>query len=155
VRELFDIAQSRGAHVYIVSHQVQGRAVDRAETLTLYQNPDNKGDNRLYPDALLHGGETVEADTLDNICRQHGIDSVSFIKIDVQGAEAKVMRGARGVLRASSDCILMTEFWPYGLAPNVATLATFLRYSYEQGLSRRRLAPDELFAPETLESFRI
>jgi len=34
----------------------------------------------------------------------------------VQGAEAKVMRGARGVLRASSDCILMTEFWPYGLA---------------------------------------
>jgi len=47
------------------------------------------------------------------------------------------------------------DFWPYGLAPNVATLATFLRYSYEQGLSRRRLAPDELFAPETLESFRI
>jgi lysophospholipase L1-like esterase len=34
VRELFDIAQSRGAHVYIVSHQVQGRAVDRSETLT-------------------------------------------------------------------------------------------------------------------------
>src|SRR6185436_16484867 len=91
-------------------------ASDRAETLTLYQNPDNKGDNRLYPAALLHGGEPVEADTLDNICRQHGIDSVSFIKIDVQGAEAKVMRGARGVLRASSDCILMTEFWPYGLA---------------------------------------
>ena len=47
------------------------------------------------------------------------------------------------------------DFWPYGLAPNMATLATFLRYSYEQGLSRRRLAPDELFAPETLESFRI
>jgi 4,5-dihydroxyphthalate decarboxylase len=47
------------------------------------------------------------------------------------------------------------DFWPYGLAANTATLATFLRYSYEQGLSRRRLAPDELFAPETLESFRI
>jgi FkbM family methyltransferase len=91
-------------------------ASDRAETLTLYQNPDNKGDNRLYPDGLLHGQETVGADTLDNICREHGVASVGFIKIDVQGAEAKVVRGARGVLSASSDCILMTEFWPYGLA---------------------------------------
>jgi len=91
-------------------------ASDRAETLTLYQNPDNKGDNRVYPDPLLHGGETVGADTLDNICRQHGIASAGFIKIDVQGAEAKVVRGASGLLSASSDCILMTEFWPYGLA---------------------------------------
>lgn len=47
------------------------------------------------------------------------------------------------------------DFWPYGLAPNRATLDTFLRYHHEQGLSRRRLAPEELFAPETLESFRI
>ena len=47
------------------------------------------------------------------------------------------------------------DFWPYGVAPNADTLATFLRYSHEQGLSRRRLSPDELFAPETLESFRI
>lgn len=91
-------------------------ASDRAETLTLYQNPDNKGDNRLYPDGLLHGAETVGADTLDNICREHGIGSIGFIKIDVQGAEAKVLRGARGVLTASSGCVLMTEFWPYGLA---------------------------------------
>ena len=47
------------------------------------------------------------------------------------------------------------DFWPYGLPANVDALATFLRYSHEQGLSRRRLSPDELFAPETLESFRI
>lgn len=91
-------------------------ASDRAETLTLYQNPDNKGDNRLYPDPLLRGEETVGADTLDTICRQHGIASAGLIKIDVQGAEAKVVRGASGLLSASRDCILMTEFWPYGLA---------------------------------------
>jgi len=34
-------------------------------------------------------------------------------------------------------------------------LDTFLRYHHEQGLSKRRLQPDELFAPETLESFKI
>ena len=47
------------------------------------------------------------------------------------------------------------DFWPYGLARNRETLATFLRYHHEQGLSKRLLAPEELFAPETLESFRI
>ena len=44
------------------------------------------------------------------------------------------------------------DFWSYGLAPNVDTLATFLRYHHEQGLSRRLLTPEELFAPESLES---
>ncbi len=47
------------------------------------------------------------------------------------------------------------DFWPYGYAKNRDTLATFLRYHHEQGLSKRRLAPEELFAPETLESFKI
>jgi 4,5-dihydroxyphthalate decarboxylase len=47
------------------------------------------------------------------------------------------------------------DFWPYGIAGNRHTLATFLRYSCEQGLAKHRLEPDELFAPETLESFRI
>jgi 4,5-dihydroxyphthalate decarboxylase len=47
------------------------------------------------------------------------------------------------------------DFWPYGFAPNRHVLETFLRYHHEQGLSRRQLEPEELFAPETLESFRI
>jgi 4,5-dihydroxyphthalate decarboxylase len=47
------------------------------------------------------------------------------------------------------------DFWPYGFAPNRETLATFLRYHHEQGLSKKLLAPEELFAPETMESFKI
>jgi len=47
------------------------------------------------------------------------------------------------------------DFWPYGLQPNLPTLSTFLRYHHEQGLSRRQLTPQELFAPETFESFKI
>ena len=47
------------------------------------------------------------------------------------------------------------DWWPYGFEPNKVVLETFLRYHHEQGLSKRRFAPGELFAPETLESFRI
>lgn len=47
------------------------------------------------------------------------------------------------------------DFWPYGLERNRATLETFLRYHHAQGLSPRQLAPEDLFAPEALESFKI
>lgn len=47
------------------------------------------------------------------------------------------------------------DFWPYGFEKNEATLQTFPRYSFEQGLSKRLLQPRELFAPESLEAFKI
>jgi 4,5-dihydroxyphthalate decarboxylase len=47
------------------------------------------------------------------------------------------------------------DYWPYGFEPNRRALETFLRYHHEQGLSKRLLAPEELFAPETMESFKI
>lgn len=47
------------------------------------------------------------------------------------------------------------DFWPYGFEKNRENLATFLAYHHEQGLSKHRLEPEELFAPETLEAFKI
>ena len=47
------------------------------------------------------------------------------------------------------------DWWPYGYAPNLHVLDTFLRYHYEQGLSKRRLQPEELFVPETLAAYKI
>ncbi len=47
------------------------------------------------------------------------------------------------------------DWWPYGLQENRSVLETFLRYHHEQGLSKKRLKPEDLFAPETLESFKV
>jgi 4,5-dihydroxyphthalate decarboxylase len=47
------------------------------------------------------------------------------------------------------------DWWPYGLGPNRHVLETFLRYHHEQGLSKRLFKPEELFARETLESFKV
>lgn len=48
--------------------------------------------------------------------------------------------------------LLGDDYWSYGLEENRETLATFLRYHHEQGLSPRLLKPEALFAPESLES---
>lgn len=47
------------------------------------------------------------------------------------------------------------DYWSYGFQQNRKVLETFLRYSFEQGLSKRQLTPEEIFVPETMESFVI
>jgi 4,5-dihydroxyphthalate decarboxylase len=53
---------------------------------------------------------------------------------------------------ARTRALLGEDYWPYGLERNREVLRTFLRYSSDQGLAARRLEPEELFAPETLEA---
>jgi len=47
------------------------------------------------------------------------------------------------------------DFWPYGVEPNRPTLEAFLQYGYEQGVCKKRITVEDLFAPETLQSFKI
>ncbi|MBI4494460.1 MAG: ABC transporter substrate-binding protein [Chloroflexi bacterium] len=43
--------------------------------------------------------------------------------------------------------------YPYGVEPNLPTLEAATLYSYEQGLSPRRVAVEELFVPEAVDVF--
>jgi FkbM family methyltransferase len=52
----------------------------------------------------------VEADTLDNIVDETGLDTVDFVKIDVEGAEGLVVKGAERTLRKSRAILI--EIWP-------------------------------------------
>jgi 4,5-dihydroxyphthalate decarboxylase len=47
------------------------------------------------------------------------------------------------------------DFWAYGVAPNRAALEAMTRYSYEQGLSSRKLSAEELFHPGTVEIAKL
>jgi len=47
------------------------------------------------------------------------------------------------------------DWWSYGFHANRHVLETFLRYHHEQGLSKRQLKPEDMFAPETMEAFKI
>ncbi len=47
--------------------------------------------------------------------------------------------------------LMGADFWPYGLARNREALDALCRYSVAQHLAPRRLDPDQLFHPETME----
>lgn len=57
----------------------------------------------------------------------------------------------------TQHCLEMQEtlgdqWYSYGIKQNHKPLDTFLRYHHEQGLSKRRFKPEDLFVPETLDT---
>jgi 4,5-dihydroxyphthalate decarboxylase len=50
--------------------------------------------------------------------------------------------------------LMGADYWSYGVVENRHLLETFVRYSYEQGLSERPLRVEELFASSTMDMSR-
>jgi 4,5-dihydroxyphthalate decarboxylase len=55
----------------------------------------------------------------------------------------------------AAEALLAEDYWSYGVEPNRAALEAMTRYSHTQGLSVRRLTPEEMFHPGTLELSRV
>ncbi len=57
-------------------------------------------------------------------------------------------------LKAARDT-LGPDYWSYGVPANRPTLEAFARHHHAQGLSARRMAVEEIFHPNTYESYAI
>jgi 4,5-dihydroxyphthalate decarboxylase len=55
----------------------------------------------------------------------------------------------------STIALMGEDYWPYGVERNRRALETLMRYSCEQGLAQRGVPIEELFAPSTLDDYRI
>lgn len=56
-----------------------------------------------------------------------------------------------GLLGPGAPNALGTDLYPYGVQSNRKTLETLAQYSFEQGLTPRKIELDEVFAPSTLD----
>lgn len=73
---------------------VQAAAIEAAGEVQLALNPDHPADHRV---AAV--GVPVTAITIDGLVAERGWPPVSLIKIDVQGSELRVIRGAHQTMR--------------------------------------------------------
>ena len=96
-------------------------------------------------DFLSDHGEAIELDTLDHYCEVNKIARMDLIKIDVEGHETHVLKGAQRMLEACRPAV-MIEFNVAALqraGSSTAELEALLRsFDYDLFLPvRRRLVP--------------
>ena len=126
------VTENQFAHVQVVEAAVtesDGRA-------TLYQDPAWHGVHSLARENCVNAGDgrvDVATVSLDSLMR-HGIADVDFVKIDAQGAESAIMRGARLLLRQAHARVLM-EIWPFGIRGLGGSLDDVITPFFEHGFS--------------------
>jgi FkbM family methyltransferase len=81
---------------------------------TLFFNKDHSVTSSLHKGNLVNFGLSVDAEepitlkTLDTFCLEQNIQTINFLKLDVEGHELEVLKGARGMF--SRRAILALQF---------------------------------------------
>lgn len=95
------------------------------------------GSSRLYNAGTVFGTtypmdesfclpEKIKMSTLDEFCNDRGIDSVFYLKIDVEGGEFDVLNGGRNLLKSG-----LVKFLQFEYGPNHIKSKCFMRHFYE------------------------
>jgi FkbM family methyltransferase len=113
-------------------------ASDRPGRLRFAPGRFNRGDNRIQGYAWNPGlpGLEVPASRLDDLIPATEID---LLKIDVQGWELPVLRGAKRILSENPALVVLVEFWPFGLRAAGFEPAQLLSLLQRYGFHIRRL----------------
>jgi FkbM family methyltransferase len=112
-------------HAIAVLSNVDGKLVD------FYEDPNNPGGNSYYKETTgaftdAHKSKRMTM-TLDTIAKQNNWQKPDLIKIDVQGAEVDVLKGAAETLSQCKDIILEAQHVDYNEgAPKFEEVKSYL-----------------------------
>jgi len=99
--------------------------------IKFYKDPMNLGGNSYYKENTAHYNEThavhMSGMSLDTIAEKNSWPKPDLIKLDVQGAELDILKGAANILETCSDLILECQHKSYNLgAPLVDIVIEYL-----------------------------
>jgi FkbM family methyltransferase len=114
---------------------IEAAVGERSGTAKLFLSERANVDHRMFDSGDNRRAVDVELVSLDEFFPAGA--QVDFIKIDVQGHEYSVIRGASRIIRENPQICCLLEFWPFGLskagiAPNdLVGLVTELGFTYQ------------------------
>ena len=114
---------------------------DELDPKTFYlSRGSDSGSSSLVP-AHDFSGTTVEvqATTLDAYAADHGVSHVDLLKLDIEGAELRALRGATGLLSGPHPPIIVTEYHSQVAARAGVDLNETTRFLTSYGYSVRKM----------------
>lgn len=128
---------------------------EREESVSLYFESEGSILASVYKRQLDHLGfsmnyeEKVRLRTIDNFCRDAGIEHIDFLKLDVEGHELKVLTGAKNLISSNSIDFIQFEFGGCNL--DSRTYFNDFFYLLNGKYKIFRVIPDGLF---TIEQYK-
>jgi FkbM family methyltransferase len=140
------------------AHLHQFGLSETAGSLAMYDYPDRR---ELTSDTPRHDGLTIvpfeaQVTTLDQFCADQRIDHIDYLKIDVEGAEHRVLKGASALLQANRIECIQFEYGAFSIDTRVMLQDYFgwLGQSHAIG----KIFPNHVAFTDydwTMESFRF
>ncbi len=100
-----DVAADEARSVELYSYTVEG------EEQSLISSIDRRLPTQVVQ-VEVSAAERVEVRTLDDFCAEQGVERIDFLKLDVEGHELAVLRGAQRMLGAGAVSMIQFEFGP-------------------------------------------
>lgn len=80
-------------------------------TIHLHETSDTNSFDHMSGNSI--GIEKVKTTTLDEYCETNNVDRIDFLKIDVEGHEKHVLRGASRMLEQKKVALIQAEVMPF------------------------------------------
>lgn len=116
---------------------VQIAISDSVGSCQFHHGSDSLVSSILNPEAIERQGfestTVVATTTLDDYCKQNSISQIDLLKIDVQGAELRVLLGAKSLLQNQRISVIVAEVWFSRFYENQACFHDIVSFMSECG----------------------
>ncbi len=85
------------------------------------------------PEAYSRGIEILEIDSIDNLIEQGKISIPDLVKIDVQGLELEVIKGATKLFGKTEIFIIECNFFEFDLHPGMPEIFDVIKFMHDNG----------------------
>ena len=132
----FAVAQRVGAEKNFV---VENFGLGSFKHKTSFTHAINPGASRLDP----NGSETVKITTLDNYVREKNLPRVDFIKLDVEGAELDVLKGAATTIARFKPILALSAYHKWDDFWTLMNFVKSIRSDYEFAMRQFAISKED------------
>lgn len=121
----------------------------KAKKAKLYLNADNDGGHALWPtwnvpfnvkSAKKRKVVEVKAVTLDDLCKSENISKIKLVKIDTEGCEGEILKGASGLLSNKQIQHIVMEVNIFGLSQMNTSKEEIIEFMDDYGYDYTRIS---------------